>query len=137
LEQAPIEHAEAVLAAFEVLQGLHDRGLLDLLRGALGAGDQLLETVVETARTPEGMRALRNLICLSRLLGSIEPERLQRLIQGIPDDLARATAEGERKIGLWTLFRRIRGRDALRGLAAVLDLLEGFGRRLHSSKNPK
>jgi hypothetical protein len=35
LEQAPEEHAEAVLAAYEVLQELHDRGLLEIMRGAL------------------------------------------------------------------------------------------------------
>ena len=29
LENAPAEHAEALLAAYEVLQGLHDRGLLE------------------------------------------------------------------------------------------------------------
>ena len=33
LEKAPAEHAEAILAGFEVLQGLHDRGVLELLRG--------------------------------------------------------------------------------------------------------
>jgi len=29
LEQAPLEHAEAVLAAYEVLQGLHDARYAD------------------------------------------------------------------------------------------------------------
>ena len=29
LQQAPAEHAEAVLASFEVLQGLHDCGVLE------------------------------------------------------------------------------------------------------------
>jgi hypothetical protein len=27
LQNAPLEHAEALLAAYEVLQGLHDRGV--------------------------------------------------------------------------------------------------------------
>jgi hypothetical protein len=41
LEQAPIEHAEAVLAGFEVLQGLHDQGVLEVLRGVLGGSDKI------------------------------------------------------------------------------------------------
>jgi hypothetical protein len=28
-ENAPLEHAEALLAAYEVLQGLHDRGVFE------------------------------------------------------------------------------------------------------------
>ena len=37
--------AEALFVAYEVLQGLHDRGVLDTFKGALNAGDTLLETV--------------------------------------------------------------------------------------------
>ena len=35
LDKAPLEHAEALLAAYEVLQGLNDRGArcIDALRG--------------------------------------------------------------------------------------------------------
>ena len=32
LENAPREHVEALLAAYEVLQGLQDRGVLEMLR---------------------------------------------------------------------------------------------------------
>jgi hypothetical protein len=39
LEQAPEEHAEAVLAAYEVLQELHNHGVLEIMRGALAASD--------------------------------------------------------------------------------------------------
>jgi hypothetical protein len=35
VEQAPIEHAAAVLAAYDLLQLLHEKGLLDLLNGLL------------------------------------------------------------------------------------------------------
>jgi uncharacterized protein YjgD (DUF1641 family) len=72
LRDAPAEHAEALLSAYEVLQQLHDRGALDLARGALSASDKLLEMVVDTARSPEGIRAIRNLLLLAKALGTIE-----------------------------------------------------------------
>jgi hypothetical protein len=31
VEGAPVEHAEAVLAAYELLQQLHEKGILELL----------------------------------------------------------------------------------------------------------
>jgi hypothetical protein len=43
LERAPDAHAEAVLAAYEVLQQLHDRGVLEFMRGALAASDDILQ----------------------------------------------------------------------------------------------
>jgi len=53
LEQAPGEHAEALLAIYELLQGLHDRGVVDALNGALSSSNFILDTVVETANAPE------------------------------------------------------------------------------------
>ncbi len=69
LEAAPVEHAEALLAVYDILQGLHDRGVLDALKGVLSASDFVLETVVETAKTPEAIRTVRNVILLSQDVG--------------------------------------------------------------------
>ena len=39
VENAPINHAEAVLAVYELLKEAQDHGVLDTLRGAIGAGE--------------------------------------------------------------------------------------------------
>ena len=134
LEQAPDQHAEAVLAAYEVLQELHDRGVLELMRGALAARDEILERVVDKADTPEAMRAIRNLLYWRRILGSIEPEWFKGIFQAIPEGLARATAEREKPVSIFGLLRRLGNKDTLRGLAATIDFLQAFGRHLRSSE---
>src|SRR5437879_13796134 len=53
LRTAPEEHAEAVLSAYELLQLLHDRGVLNLLRGLVDGGDELISTVTTAVDTPE------------------------------------------------------------------------------------
>ena len=136
LEQAPEEHAEAVLAAYEVLQELHNRGVLEIMRGALAASDEILETVVDDVKTPEAIRAIRNLLFWRRILGSIEPEWFKGIFKAIPEGIAEATAEREKPIGLSTLFRRLMNKDSLRGLAAAMDFLQAFGRHLQSAANP-
>ncbi|HXB62919.1 MAG TPA: hypothetical protein VNU94_08745 [Acidobacteriaceae bacterium] len=40
LQKAPAEHAAALLDSWELLQALHDAGLLELLRGAVSARDK-------------------------------------------------------------------------------------------------
>src|SRR5246500_5078605 len=136
LEQAPEEHAEAVLAAYEVLQELHNRGVLEIMRGALAASDEILETVVDDVKTPEAIRAIRNLLFWRRILGSIEPEWFKGIFKAIPEGIAEATAEREKPVGLLSLLRRLTTKDSRRGLAAAVDFLQAFGRHLQSSENP-
>jgi uncharacterized protein YjgD (DUF1641 family) len=71
IQEAPVDHADAVLSAYDLLQRLHDTGTLDVLRGALGAGDVLVEHVVSLLTAPESVKALRNLIVLGKALGSM------------------------------------------------------------------
>jgi uncharacterized protein YjgD (DUF1641 family) len=136
LEQAPEEHAEAVLAAYEVLQELHNRGVLEVMRGALAASDEILETVVDNVKTPEAIRAIRNLLFWRQILGSIEPEWFKGIFKAIPEGIAEATAERDKPIGFFGLLRRLTSKDSLRGLAAGIDFLQAFGRHLQSAENP-
>ncbi len=136
LEQAPEEHAEAVLAAYEVLQELHNRGVLDIMRGFLAASDDILEKVVDNIRTPEAIRAIRNLLFWRQILGSIEPEWFKGIFQAIPEGIAEATAERDQPVSFFRLLRRLTSKDSLRGLTAAVDFLQAFGRHLHSAENP-
>jgi uncharacterized protein YjgD (DUF1641 family) len=136
LQSAPAEHAEAILAAYEVLQGLHDRGVLDLLRGALGASDQIIETVVEAVKSPEAIRAIRNLLLLTRALAAVEPELLEDFTDALPKALVQAHAEVAKPPGLFKLLSTFWNRDFRRGLAAFNDLFVMFGKNL-SRKNPE
>jgi uncharacterized protein YjgD (DUF1641 family) len=135
LDQAPEQHAEAVLAAYEVLQELHNHGVLEIIRGALAASDELLEKVVDNVRTPKAIRGVRNLLFWRRILGSIEPEWFKGIFQAIPEGIAQATAERERPVSFFGLLRRLSNKDTLRGLAAAIDFLEAFGRHLQSSES--
>ena len=132
LEQAPEEHAEAILAAYEVLQELHSHGVLEIMRGALAASDEILEKVVDGAKTPEAIRAIRNLLFWRRILGSIEPEWFKGIFQAIPEGIAQATAERDQPVSFFGLLRRLSSKDSFRGLAAAIDFLQAFGRHLHS-----
>jgi hypothetical protein len=107
LERAPADHAEAILDSYEVLQGLHDKGVLELLRGTLGGGDRILEIAIEAAKTPQAIRGIRNLIIMLKLAGSIDPNQLHTALYG-----------GDKQD------------DACRGMKAAVALLGIFGAAL-------
>ena len=130
LAAAPVEHAEALLAAYEVLQGLHDRGVFDLMRGALGSSDRLIEILVEEAKSPEAIRALRNFLILTKMFGCIDSDRL-RGITGVIEDTLLRPQETEPP-SRWGLFRRLRNKNLRRGIAIGQDFLEKIGQVLSS-----
>jgi len=135
LEQAPVEHAEAVLAGFEVLQGLHDQGVLELLRGMLGGADKILEIVVETTKTPEAIRGIRNLLILTKIFGSIDPEVLKKFAEAVPYALVGAgKAQEKEPPGFWEVLRIFRSRSLRRGLAVINSVLEALERNFSIEK---
>jgi uncharacterized protein YjgD (DUF1641 family) len=130
LQNAPVEHAEAVLAAYELLQGLHDRGVFDVLRGVLGAGDRILETAVEAAKKPESIRAIRNVLILGKSLASVEPELVKGFVRSLPEAIARTKAFELEAPGFWEILMSFRSKNLRRGLVLINSLLEAFGRNL-------
>jgi uncharacterized protein YjgD (DUF1641 family) len=130
LQDAPAAHAEALLEAYEVLQALHDRGVLDLMRGALGSGDEVLEIAIAAAQSPGSIRGIRNLLLLVNMLGAIDPEVLKAFTQGVPKAFQLMVREPEPP-GLWRLIQDfLWNQDFRHGLAALNTMLEAFGRSL-------
>jgi uncharacterized protein YjgD (DUF1641 family) len=136
LEKAPAEHAEALLAALNVLQALHDQGILEVLRGVLGGSNKILEIVVDASKTPEGIRGIRNLVIVTKILGSLDPELLKKFAEATPDVLvAAAKAQETKPPGFWEAFRILRSKNLRRGLAVANNLLEALGRNFSTEKS--
>jgi hypothetical protein len=134
LASAPETHAEAMLAAYEVLQGLHDRGVFEVLRGLLGSGDKVLDVAVSAANGPGSIGAVRNLVLLANLLAEIDPAVLGCFTRAVPEALRRAINQPEPP-GLWALVRDfLWNQDFRHGLAAVNVLLEGVGRGISGNQ---
>jgi uncharacterized protein YjgD (DUF1641 family) len=127
VEQAPVEHAEAVLAGYDLLQRLHEKGLLDLLNGLLSAGDTVVNHVVNVVSSKEMVTALRIGLIFSNLLSSIDPDRLQAIIAG----------DGQETPSLLAIGKQATSKDARRGMAAAVGLLKVFGAALSKQQTDK
>jgi uncharacterized protein YjgD (DUF1641 family) len=128
LDSAPVEHAEALLAGYEVLQGLYDSGVLELLRGLLGSGDRVLQDAVDVARTPGSLRLIRNIIVLLKTLSEFDPELLDGFSLALTEAMREAKKRGKEPPGFLAILNQFRSRDLRRGLVMVNSLLEAWGR---------
>src|SRR5215472_5633298 len=137
LQNAPLEHAEALLSAYKVLQGLHDRGVLEVVRGALGSSDKWVPSMVEMANTPESVRGLRNLIILGKALGAIEPELVEGFARSLPEALAQTKACGAEPPGVLGILNQFRSSNFRRGLVLVNSMLEACGKKVQAERKDK
>src|SRR6266566_219424 len=128
LQDAPLQHAEALLSGYDLLQRLHDRGVLDLLRGGLGSSDKVLSIVVDAAKTPEAINATRNLLILSKVMFTLKPALLEDIVTAVPNSLAQARKQ--KPLSLWQMFKKMCSQDTRRALSAMLGLVESFGKSL-------
>jgi uncharacterized protein YjgD (DUF1641 family) len=122
------QHAEAIDSALALLQLLHDRGVLDLLRGVVGAGDQLVDMATTALNSPESIRGIRNFLLLTKFFASFPPEMLGELEQTATAGLERMQ-QGEAPTTM-QLLRRLSSEDTRRALGVLIDLLESAGRKL-------
>ena len=127
VDEAPREHAEALLVAWDLLQTAHDKGLLDLAHGLIGGRDVIAKNLAEAMKMPESIDGLRNAIALSRVLASIDPGMLQRLAKSLNEGAKFHKQETEPP-SLWRLFKRVASRDGRRGLSFATTMLLSLGR---------
>jgi uncharacterized protein YjgD (DUF1641 family) len=127
VECAPVEHAEAVLAAYELLQQLHEKGILDLLTGLLTAGDTVVNHVVGIISSPQAVTATRLGLVMVNMLGSIDADKISAaLAAGIKEPPS-----------LLSIGKQATSEEARRAMAVGLVLLTAFGEALEESKPEK
>jgi uncharacterized protein YjgD (DUF1641 family) len=130
LEQAPVAHAEALLDSYELLQQLHDHGVFELLRGALGASDKLLETAVDAAKSDESVRAIRNAMILGKILATINPDVLHGVAVAVSETLGCYEKPIIEPPGLLSLLSQFRHKELRRSMALINKFLETLGNQI-------
>ena len=132
LNEARVVHAAAILSAYEVLQELHDDHVLDFVRGALGAGDTIVTKLAVATSSEESVRAVRNLVSLGRILGSVDPDVLHSLADELTRKKPKETVAP--KPSLWRAITSFASSDSRRALVGTAAFLQAFGRALAKGK---
>lgn len=130
LDEAPVEYAEALLDSYELLQQMHDHGVFDLLRGALGATDKMVESAADVAKSDESVRAIRNAIILGKVLGAINPDVLQCIATAAGETLGCYEKPVIEPPGLFSLLNQFRHKELRRSIALINRFLERLGNQI-------
>jgi uncharacterized protein YjgD (DUF1641 family) len=124
VEQAPMEHAQAILAAYDLLERLHEKGVLDILNGLLSAGDTVVNHVVNVISSKELVSALRMGLIIFNLVKEIDPDQLAAVI----------AVSGSKPPSMLAIAKQAMSADARRGMATAVGLLNVLGAALEKAK---
>jgi len=122
INQAPVEHAEAVLAAYDLLQRLYEKGMIDLFNGLLSASDTVIDRMADVVSSKEAISALRVALIFGRLLTSIDPDKLSAVLSSVSKETP----------SLLSIGKQATSKDARRGMATAVGLLNVFGEALNA-----
>jgi uncharacterized protein YjgD (DUF1641 family) len=124
LEQAPEEHAEAILSAYDLLQRMHERGLIDIASGLLSAGNTVIERVADVASSKQVITALRLVLMVTNLLDKIDPDQIAAIL----------SAPERKPHSLLAIGKDAMSEDARVGLATAVRVLKVLGSSLREEK---
>jgi uncharacterized protein YjgD (DUF1641 family) len=127
VDQAPVEHAEAVLAAYDLLQRLHEKGVIDFLNGLLSAGDTVVDRAVDVISSKEMVTALRIALIFGSLLSSIDADKLHAVVSNSRKEVP----------SLLTIGKQAISKDARRSMAIAVGLLNVVGEALNAQQTPE
>jgi uncharacterized protein YjgD (DUF1641 family) len=99
--------------------------LIDLLNGLLSAGDTVVDRAVDVISSKEMVTALRIAIIFGNLLSSIDADKLHAVVSNA----------GKGTPSLFAIGKQATSKDARRGMAAAVSLLELLGKALHSQQS--
>jgi uncharacterized protein YjgD (DUF1641 family) len=125
VQQAPAEHAEAILAAYELLQKLHEKDILNLLIGMLTASDTVINHVVGLISSQEAITALRTVLMLGNLLKNIDADKLHAALND----------GSEKPPSLLSLGKQATSKESRRAMATGVALLNLFGDALEKQNS--
>jgi uncharacterized protein YjgD (DUF1641 family) len=116
-----------VLAAYDLLQRLHEKGLIDLLNGLLSAGDTVVDRVVDAISSKEMVTALRIGLIFGNVLSSIDADKLSAAVSSSRTDAP----------SLLAIIKQAMSKDARRSMAMAVGILNVVGDALNARQAPR
>lgn len=132
LSAAPGKHVEAVLDVYAILQLLHDKGIFEVIKDALGSGERVMEILTDTMEKDEVIRTIRNLTIFVKIIGSIEPDLLEKIMNAVSKEFENTKAK--KPPGLLRLLGKLANANGRRVLEPIVTALNVAGKELPQTK---
>ncbi|PAE18440.1 hypothetical protein CHH80_21635 [Bacillus sp. 7504-2] len=129
LLQAIIANQDALMMFLDIVEGLHEMGVLEAAKSMLEQREDIGAIAIQQANQPGVHNIIKNGMTVIQFAGSIHPEQLQALLNGLNlgfDRMLDVAQTGEQK-GLLKLASSLRDPEVLLSLTTLTEFLHGMG----------
>ncbi|GIN61785.1 hypothetical protein J27TS8_17780 [Robertmurraya siralis] len=129
LLQAIIANQDALMMFLDIVEGLHEMGVLEAAKSMLEQREDIGAIAIQQANQPGVHNIIKNGMTVIQFAGSIHPEQLQALLNGLNlgfDRMLDVAQTGEQK-GLLKLASSLREPEVLLSLTTLTEFLHGMG----------
>lgn len=129
---APEERSTAGGDVYAILQLLRDQGILELVKNGVGSAEKMIEIIVGVMESEQIVRTIRNLKTVTKMIRSVEPETLEKIMNSLSDGIDGTRIE--KPSGFLQLIRQLSSGDRLRALEPITAILQALGRNKPETK---
>jgi uncharacterized protein YjgD (DUF1641 family) len=124
------ESRDALLSFLDILQELHNAGLLDIVQGLLKTRHKVGVLAMGQLNQPEMHRIIKNGINTIQFLGELNPDQLNTMLNGVNKGLEKSTMNTKKgeQVSLWGLAKSIRDPNVKMSISTMMSFLEGMGK---------
>ncbi|MFB4164502.1 DUF1641 domain-containing protein [Alteribacillus sp. JSM 102045] len=135
LKQITDNH-ESIQTTLEIIEELQQAGILDMAKGLLRMREKIGSISIEKVNQPSMHHLIKNGFHAIEFVGKIEPEELEKMMNGVIHGMERMSKETEKdeEISMWKMFKTMRDPHVMTALSYLTAFLNGMGEEMGKKK---
>ncbi|RAL24071.1 DUF1641 domain-containing protein [Thermoflavimicrobium daqui] len=130
--QAVGNSSQALIILLDILNELHQAGILEILQGMLKNRQQVGAIAMSQLNQPTVHHLLKNGMSILQFLGNLEPEKVEKIIHVITHGIERSSQlENEKPLSFWDLTKMLRSPEVSLSIHMIFNFLRGMGEELN------
>ncbi|GGE50558.1 hypothetical protein GCM10011391_31680 [Pullulanibacillus camelliae] len=131
------ENGESIIKMLDIVSQLDQTGILDALDAILKKRVDVAEIMIQQMNQPTMHKIMKNGMNIFKFLGSLNPEQIRMLMDGVGHGIDKATAResDDKKTSLWSLGKAMKKPEVKESLTMMVSILEGMGESLQREKD--
>ena len=123
------ENRDAILTSLDIFKNLHDLGVLQAVQGLLEQRVDVATIALKQINQPAMHNSIKNAFNAIKFIGSVKPEQLQLILQGLSHGLERSSENNQQheQQSLWQMSKSLRDPDVKASLSTAMIFLQGMG----------
>lgn len=125
-------HSDGLRQGMELLQELHDSGILDIAVALLQAKEKVAKIALDQVGRQPVTNMINHVVAAASAISETEPDTTKKIVKCLSNGMAQAEAslEMDNKVRPFQLLKMLRDPDINRSIIFGLNLLKGIGEGL-------